>query len=303
MCSAPQDRKQLFEAMGDELHSHGGHDQPHDPGDDVDPGLAQQPGDGRGQAKQQHRQAGKQHDGAEQGDIVGDGGMALGVEDDRADRPRSGQERGAERHHGDAVTLGRVEGLLLCLLDVAHLGIEHRDRHQQDQDPAADPERTDGYPEEAEDGLAGEQDDDQNGPHRHRGEEAVGIAGCRILIGGHVDEDRDGADRVDDRQQGDEKFEVFVEISAFHIEPFQIEYPAIVSTFLPVSWPLTLSSRPSRLVIAAFHLDISTFHPVIANSRLVIAAFHLVISTCPRCHLDQRERSQTGRGEGSGQRK
>jgi len=214
--SAAEHGKQVAETVGDEFHAHGGHDQPHQPGDDVDAGAAEQAVDGRCQPKEQCGEHGQDEDGDGQGKGVGGRGVALGVEDDRADRPRPGQERCAQRHHGNAVPLGGIQFLLPGLLDIAHLGVEHGDGHEQDEDTAAHSERIHRDGEEAKDGLTADQDEEQDDAHGQGGQGAVAVAGCRVLTGRHVDEDRQDAHRVDDAQQGDEKLEVFVETSGFH---------------------------------------------------------------------------------------
>jgi hypothetical protein len=83
--------------------------------------------------------------------------VALRMEDDRADRTRSGEKRRSQRHHRHRIALGGIEFFFPGLTDVAHLGIEHGNRHQQDEDAAADPERPHRDTEKTENGLTGEQ--------------------------------------------------------------------------------------------------------------------------------------------------
>lgn len=202
--------------MGNELHSHGRHHQTHQPGDDVDAGFPQPLADKGCQEQQQTGDRGQGHHREAEIEVVQGRVVALGMEDDRADGAGARQKRRGQGNHGHRVALGGVELLLFGLADVAHLGVEHGDRHQQDEDAAANPERAHRDPEKTEDGLAGEQHHHENDAHRKGGDACGGIAGLDPLVGGEVDEDRYRAHRIDHRHQGDEKFEIVVEIADFH---------------------------------------------------------------------------------------
>jgi len=111
--------------------------------------------------------------------------IALGVEDNGAYRSGPSQERGAQRYHCHAVAFGRVEPLFFCLLDTAYPGMQHGDGHEQNQDTAANPEGPNRYSEEAKDGIACKQDNNENDSHGDTSHEAVFVADPFSLIVNH----------------------------------------------------------------------------------------------------------------------
>lgn len=98
------------------------------------------------------------------------------------------------------------------------LACSHGDGHEQNQDTAANPEGAHRYSEEAKDGVACEQDNNENDSHGDRSHEAVFIADPFSLIRCQVNENRDDSHRVDNGQQGGKEFEVFAYSSCFHMQ-------------------------------------------------------------------------------------
>ena len=147
---------------------------------------------------------------------MGNGRVTLGIENDGADGPRPGEQRDPQRDDGNRVALHGVLHLLLRVLGLAGLGVEHGDRDQHDQDTAANPERSHGDAEEREDGLPERQRDQQ---HKRRGDGAAPAGSMpfdKALAIGEFDEYWNRPDRVNNGDQGGQKFKVFGRGTGFH---------------------------------------------------------------------------------------
>ena len=158
-----------------------------------DPGDSKE-GEPQNQHQQQYVQPHKQ--------IVQRGMAFMGVEDDRADSPRAGQQGhgdGDDRHRLPAA----ADGLFPAEGDRTLPGMEHGYGHEQEQDAAGNPERADTDAKKTEQKLTGQQCRYQN--HQYRNHRDLGGPSEFFLRGvrRQGNDNGDGADGINDGQQGD----------------------------------------------------------------------------------------------------
>src|SRR5690606_38983988 len=144
-----------------------------------------------------------------------------GVDDHRRDRPRTDQQRHAERHDQAREASPRpAAGVCLALGRGGESGCEILARHlqaKQEQDHSAgDAEGRQGDAEEGQQRQAGEVEEGEEAQHQQRDIEGHQPAPARVGARRRGGEQRHVADRVDQGEQGDE--EVDREVPLAHAE-------------------------------------------------------------------------------------
>ena len=198
-------REQLHQAVRHHLDREGGQQQAHQPRHDVDAGAADDAGDAAGQAERDPDRQADDDAVADQDRDLPPVARLLGVDDHRRDRRRAGEQRDRQRHDRDRVAgvdlvaaFGEVAGAAF-----GRLRVEHLQRRQQQQHAAADLERGERDAEELDDAQPGDgaDGDDDEGADRGDADRAAPLLAAEAF--GEMDEERQHADRIDDRQQGD----------------------------------------------------------------------------------------------------
>jgi predicted acetyltransferase len=189
-----------YRRVCDELDGNGRQQQPGNPGHQLDAVVGQDPLDHRGEPHGQPDGDGHRDDGYGQGNSVGYAVNPLDEQHGGHDRPRTGQQRGAERDEG------HVSPVELDVGRLTRFAGEQFQRDEQQEQAARALQGGQAYPQVVQDRPAEqrEHDDHAEGHHGRLPGQLVAVVGRATP--GQPEEDRHRARRVDDNEQGDENF-------------------------------------------------------------------------------------------------